>query len=253
MKKAKIMFVLMVGITMGSLVWFAEAKEAPSFVLRGIDGQEYRLETFQGQPVVINFFSVNCPHCQTELKVLEKLYREYKDKALLTVLAINMGDSEGAVKRFAQRLGLSLPVLLDSEVTVARQYNVLYVPTVFFINPRGEVVDGFIGAQREDVTRRKLEGILWFRGLREPEVRNLVALTSRVVILDIRKEGVNPFDGEEHVVYRKVQELDQEIDRLNREDVHLLLVSSSEEGIALGRKLTQAGFTRVYYQMVDAS
>ena len=56
--------------------------------------------------------------------------------------------------------------------------------------------------------RGKLDQILWFRGLREAEVKNLVELTSEVVILDFRKESANPFPDRKNISYQVVDGVD---------------------------------------------
>ncbi|MGQ9472929.1 MAG: TlpA family protein disulfide reductase [Candidatus Caldatribacteriaceae bacterium] len=236
-----------------SWAFVGETKEAPTFSLPGLDNKEYSLESLRGRPVVLVFFSTSCVYCRQEMTILEKLYREYKEKALLEVLAINMGDTKEEVTRLIQKMGVSFPVLLDQDVTVALAYRVMYVPTVFFVDPRGNVVDGFVGAQGETVVRSKLDKILWFRGLQEAEVRNLVALTSKVIVLDTRREATNPFASENHVVYTVVQDIAEKLPSLNPQGVYVLLVSSNEEGIRWGIRMVQEGFTRVYYQMVDGT
>ena len=246
-------FVLIILLVLFSWTVAGEAKEAPLFALPGLDGKEYSLKDLRGQPVVLAFVSTNCRYCHLELALLEKLYQEYRDKALLNVLAINMGDTKDEVARLVQRIGVSFPVLLDTDVTVAGAYGVMYVPTTFFLDPQGNLVDGAVGAQREPVLRNKLDKILWFRGLKEAEVKNLIALTSKVVVLDIRKTAANPFPQETQVTYRVVRDLEKEIAGLNPQDVHLLLVSSNQEGVTWGMRMARAGFTRVYYQMVDVS
>ncbi|MEN3185722.1 MAG: TlpA disulfide reductase family protein [Atribacterota bacterium] len=248
-------FVLIAVMVVMIFVWtlMGEAKEAPLFGLQGLDGKEYSLEGFRGHPVVLAFFHVNCPYCGQTLVLLEKLYQEYRDKAFLSVLAIDMGDTREEVERLIRKIGVSFPVLLDTDVLVSAAYNVMYVPTVFFVDPQGNLVDGFIGAQKETVVRNKLDRILWFRGLKAAEIRNLISLTEKVMVLDVRNNATNPFSQGGNVEYKVIRDLTEELPRLNPQDVYVLLVSSNQEGIEWGLKMAQAGFTRVYYQMVDAS
>lgn len=246
-------FVAVLVVMILTWVLMGEAKEAPLFGLQGLDGEEYSLENFRGHPVVLIFFHVDCPYCGQVLVLLEKLYQEYREKAFLSVLAIDMGDTKEEVERLMRKIEVSFPVLLDADVTVAAAYNVMYVPTVFFVDPQGNLVDGFVGAQKETVVRNKLDRILWFRGLKAAEIRNLISLTGKVVVLDVRNNATNPFSQDGHVEYKVIQDLTETLPRLNPKDVYVLLVSTNQEGVELGLKMAQAGFTRVYYQMVDAS
>lgn len=246
-------FVAVVVVMVFTWVLMGEAKEAPLFGLQGLDGKGYSLENFRGHPVVLVFFHVNCPYCGQVLVLLEKLYQEYREKASLSVLAIDMGDTKEEVERLMRKIEVSFPVLLDTDVTVSAAYSVMYVPTVFFVDPQGNLVDGFVGAQKEKVVRNKLDRILWFRGLKAAEIRNLVSLTGKIVVLDFRNNATNPFPQDEHVEYKVIQDLTEELPHLNPQDVYVLMVSTNQEGVELGMKMAQAGFTRVYYQMVDAS
>lgn len=228
------------------------AKEAPLFQLPGLDGKTYSLSDFKGEPVVISFSATWCPPCRQELPLLQKIYEEYKDKARLNVLVIDSGEPQTKVEAFAQELGLTFPVLLDEEGKVIREYGILYLPTLCFVDPLGNLAGQVIGAQTESVLRGKLEQILWFRGLQEPEVRNLVELTSKVIVLDFRKESNNPFPDRENISYQVIDKVDSVVSSFSREDTYLLLTESNEEGIEIGKVLAASGFQQVYYWMVDA-
>jgi len=223
----------------------------PASQLPGLDGKLYSLSDFRGEPVVISFSATWCPPCRRELPLLQKIYEEYKDKARLNVLVIDSGEPRDKVEALARELGITFPVLLDEEGEVARKYGVLYLPTLYFVDPLGNLVAQVIGAQEESVLRGKLDQVLWFRGLREAEVKNLVELGSEITILDFRKESTNPFPDRENISYQVVDGVDSIVSSLPREGVYLLLVESNEEGIEIGKALAVSGFQRVYYWMVD--
>ena len=48
---------------------------------------------------------------------------------------------------------------------MVRDYGVLYLPTLYFVDPLGNLAGQVIGAQ-EECLRGKLDQILWFRGPR---------------------------------------------------------------------------------------
>jgi len=228
------------------------AKEAPSFQLPGLDGEIYSLSDFRGEPVVISFSATWCPPCRQGLPLLQKIYDEYKDKARLNVLVIDSEEPQSKVEAFAQELGLTFPVLLDEEGKVAREYGILYLPTLCFVDPLGNLAGQIIGAQTESVLRSKLDQVLWFRGLQEVEVKNLVELTSEIVILDFRKEGTNPFPDRQNISYQVADSIDSVLSSFPREGTYLLLTENNVEGLKIGKALAASGFQRVYYWMVDA-
>ncbi|MBP9015379.1 MAG: TlpA family protein disulfide reductase [Candidatus Atribacteria bacterium] len=228
------------------------AREISPFQLPGLDGKTYSLSDFKGEPVVISFSATWCPPCRQELPLLQKIYEEYKDKAQLNVLVIDSGEPQTKVEAFAQELGLTFPVLLDEEGKVAREYGILYLPTLYFVDPLGNLAAQIIGAQEESVLRNKLEQILWFRGLQEAEIKNLVELTSEVMVLDFRKENRNPFPDRGNVSYQVVDSVDSVISSFPREGVYLLLTESNGESLEIAKALAISGFQRVYYWLVDA-
>lgn len=253
MKERKKIFltVVVVSLLLFCGVHSLGAREAPVFQLPGLDGEIYSLSDFRGEPVVISFFATWCAPCRQELPLLQKIYKEYEEKALLNVLVIDSGEPQNKVEAFAEELGLTFPVLLDEEGKVVRDYGVLYLPTLYFVDPLGNLAGQVIGAQEESVLRGKLDQILWFRGLREAEVKNLVELTSEVVILDFRKESANPFPDRKNISYQVVDGVDSVISSFPREGVYLLLTENNVEGLETGKALAISGFQRVYYWMVD--
>ncbi|MEN3202545.1 MAG: TlpA disulfide reductase family protein [Atribacterota bacterium] len=226
------------------------AQEAPLFRLPGLDGKEYALSDFRGQPVILTFFTTWCPYCAEELPLLEKLYREYREKASLVVLGIDLQESEGVVRKFVERIGISFPVLLDAKGESASSYRVLGLPMLFFIDPWGRIADVIIGGSNETTIRRKLDRILWFRGLLLPEVRNLLTVLQGVTLLDFRKDASNPFPEIPGLQHKVVSEGD-DLSFLDPQGTYVVLATTGAEGKTLAASLAQKGFQRVYYLMVD--
>jgi thiol-disulfide isomerase/thioredoxin len=216
----------------------------------GIDGEEYSLADFRGRPVVLSFFTTWCPYCAEELPILEKLYREYQDKASLVILGIDLQESKDLVVRFIERLGVSFPVLLDQRGEAASAYRILGLPTLFFINPEGQVADMILGGSNEAVVRRKLESILWFRGLVMAEIRNLVEVLDGVTFLDLRENGTNPLPEKKNASYRLMRS-PEDIGKLDPQGVYVLLPSTNEQGKEFASSMVRQGFRRVYYLLSD--
>ncbi|MGQ9622430.1 MAG: TlpA family protein disulfide reductase [Candidatus Caldatribacteriaceae bacterium] len=250
MRAYRFLFFLGISILFLFLLVSVQAQEAPSFRLAGIDGKEYSLADLRGRPVVLSFFTTWCPYCAQELPLLDKLYREYQDKASLAVLGIDLQEPKNLVVRFIERVGVSFPVLLDQKGETARAYRVLGLPTLFFIDPEGQVADMILGGSNEAVVRRKLESILWFRGLVMAEVRNLVEVLDDVTFLDLRENGTNPFPEKKNASYRSIQN-PEDIGKLDPQGVYVLLPSTNEQGKECASSMARQGFRRVYYLLSD--
>ncbi len=117
---------------------------APSFALPSLEGQEKSFEEFRGKPILLHFWATWCPPCREEMPIFQKLYRELSPSGLV-ILGINVGDSPRAVKEFVEEVGVTFPILLDAKGEVANRYGVRGLPTTFWIDSSGKIVDVTIG------------------------------------------------------------------------------------------------------------
>ena len=120
-------------------------KQAPDFTLQNLDGQSVSLSDFRGKPVLINFWATWCRPCVYEMPYLQETYEEWSSKGLV-MLAINMGESPFTVKQFLQAYNLTLPALIDIQGDAARKYNIISIPTSFFVDSDGIIREKIIGA-----------------------------------------------------------------------------------------------------------
>jgi peroxiredoxin len=56
-----------------------------------------------------------------------------------------MGESAETVESFVQEQRLTFPSLLDTTRTVSREYRIRGIPTSFFIDREGVIVDQHVG------------------------------------------------------------------------------------------------------------
>ncbi|ALF09268.1 thiol-disulfide oxidoreductase ResA [Parageobacillus thermoglucosidasius] len=125
---------------------------APDFTLKNLHGTEQTLSDFRGKGVFINFWATYCPPCEKEMPYLEKAYQQYKEKGI-EILAINAAGPTRLVHQYIARKKVTFPILLDRDGLVVEQYQVQNLPTTFFINSKGEIVDKVSG----ELTKEKIE------------------------------------------------------------------------------------------------
>jgi thiol-disulfide isomerase/thioredoxin len=121
----------------------APAELAPDFTLATLDGATVQLSTLRGRWVLVNFWATWCAPCREEMPYLDSLAAQHADR--LTVLAVNMRESEDAVAAFVAELDLRLPVLLAPDDATLLAYNVRGLPISFLIDPDGAVVQRMVG------------------------------------------------------------------------------------------------------------
>ena len=113
-----------------------EALYAPDFTLQTINGETVSLSDFRGKPVMLTFWKIYCAACETQAPHTQAFYDEWSSETL-TILTINVGDSIPAVQDYMSNLGITYPVLLDQQGTVARTYGIPGVPVNLFIDSEG--------------------------------------------------------------------------------------------------------------------
>ncbi|QDQ02347.1 redoxin domain-containing protein [Lysinibacillus fusiformis] len=131
----------------------AAGQVAPAFTRTNTAGQKVRLEDYQGQGVIINFWATYCPPCKKEMPLLDA---QAKNMAVITV---NVGEPTRLVNQFLQKQQLTLTTLLDREQEVYTLYQVTTLPTTFFVNARGEIVDKVVGELNEQLLKDKIAQI----------------------------------------------------------------------------------------------
>ncbi|MBB6673242.1 TlpA family protein disulfide reductase [Cohnella nanjingensis] len=137
---------------------------APGFNLHGMDGRSYTLSQFKGKPVILNFWASWCGPCQDEAPSLARLYARHKDD--LQILAVNLtaADNESDARKFVKDHGFAFPVLLDEDGKTGRRYRIRPIPTTFFIDARGVIVDGVLGALSAEALNNRAEQLLKTHG-----------------------------------------------------------------------------------------
>ncbi len=68
-------------------------------------------------------------------------------------------DSLPDVTAFIQKYGIKYPIALDTKGAVAQQYQTVAIPTSFFVNRQGIIVDRVVGAITPQVLEADLQKI----------------------------------------------------------------------------------------------
>ncbi|EXI93020.1 MAG: Thiol-disulfide oxidoreductase ResA [Candidatus Accumulibacter sp. BA-94] len=133
---------------------------APAFTLDRMDGANIRFpEQYRSKVVVLRFWADWCPYCHSEMKALEPIYRQYRDRGLV-ILAINVAQPLETVRAFVQKLDISYEVLLDRQGAVMRQYQVMGLPVTFIVDRQGAIRTRIIGPSAPEVFAQAIAGLL---------------------------------------------------------------------------------------------
>ena len=113
--------------------------QTQDFTLPSVTGQTHTLSQYQGKnPVLLVFFATWCPPCNREVPHLVDLQKTYGGRGL-KILAVDVAESEDAVRQFVREKEINYTVLLDPKGETADQYHVNGIPTNILIDKNGEV------------------------------------------------------------------------------------------------------------------
>jgi cytochrome c biogenesis protein CcmG, thiol:disulfide interchange protein DsbE len=101
-----------------------------------IEGQQVSLSSYKGQSVWLTFGASWCAACVAEAPDIQAAYEKFKAKGVV-VLAISISEDSATVKDYADRVGLTYPMIADPQTTIASLYRVYGIPAHFFIDKAG--------------------------------------------------------------------------------------------------------------------
>jgi len=112
---------------------------APDFTLRTMGGgPNLRLQEQRGRVVLVNFWATWCGPCRQEMPHLNRLYEKYRASGLV-LLGVNIDDDTRVAADVAAKLHVNFPVLLDTDKTVSRLYDMSTMPSTVVIDREGRV------------------------------------------------------------------------------------------------------------------
>jgi peroxiredoxin len=135
----------------------AKGHDAPDFVLTDLQGHNVKLSDLRGKAVVLNFWATWCPPCKAEIPWFIELQKRYGAQGL-QIVGVNMDDGDqNDVQKFAAENSINYPILLGKD-KVAEQYGgIEYLPTTFYIDRSGVVMDRVFGQPERAEIEQKIK------------------------------------------------------------------------------------------------
>lgn len=139
-----------------------EGKPIPSFQARLLDGKvavvqvnEGKLsvqikdskssKTLKPKVLVLDFWATWCPPCQVTSKWLNQLHEKYHKKGVL-ILGVSIDeDGRASVAPFVKEEKTPYLIALDPKAEIANRFKVEGLPTLFFVNEKGNIVRVIVG------------------------------------------------------------------------------------------------------------
>src|SRR5438067_1509917 len=115
----------------------------PKMKLQGLDGKVYDLADLRGSVVLVSFGATWCAPCTTELKALQELLTEFRDKPVKFFwVSVERPEeiTNAGLKRYAHERRVTFPVLRDTGKMVFLQFaDRVRLPMIVLLKKDGRV------------------------------------------------------------------------------------------------------------------
>ena len=142
--------VVLVGLFYNPVVVFGQfffmenekvGKPVEDFTLKVVNGGEVSLESFRdGKQAIVFFWATWCPHCREALSELDENKETIEEQGIKVAL-VDVGEKESVVSNYLDKNKIQMNVFLDEESVVSERYEVIGVPTFYFVDEGGIVLD----------------------------------------------------------------------------------------------------------------
>ncbi|NLL63747.1 MAG: TlpA family protein disulfide reductase [Ruminococcaceae bacterium] len=125
-----------------------EKVAAPDFVVYDKDGKEVRLSEYKGKPVVLNFWASWCPPCRMEMPDFQEKYLKEGEEIVFLMVNLTKSSDETfeSASDFIEKEGYTFPVFYDKDLNAKEAYDIMSIPTTYFIDSEGNIAAQYIGA-----------------------------------------------------------------------------------------------------------
>jgi thiol-disulfide isomerase/thioredoxin len=111
---------------------------APPVELLTLEGAPLSLTQLRGKVVLVNFWATWCEPCITEMPSLQRLRNELAANGF-EVLAVNYQEGPARINGFIQKMNLTLPVVRDTDGSVARSWGARIFPASYLVDRNGNI------------------------------------------------------------------------------------------------------------------
>jgi thiol-disulfide isomerase/thioredoxin len=123
----------------------AEARPAPLFSVKTLDGKPLRLADLKQRPVIVDFWATWCGPCRASMPHLSTMQSRYGKQGLAVIgLSVDENGPQG-VRKFAQQLGVKFTLAMANDDVLDAYGPIRSIPTTFFIARNGDIVRRVVG------------------------------------------------------------------------------------------------------------
>ena len=121
----------------------ATGRSLPAVILQTTDGESLSTATFYGRPLLVNFWYSTCEPCRREMPALAEAHDIFGDR--VNFIGVNMSDPAVVAQNFADRYGVTFPILLDNGSALTLELGISIAPTTLFVDASGTIIEQVSG------------------------------------------------------------------------------------------------------------
>ncbi len=105
----------------------------PPLALEDLNGQQRQLADYRGKVVVLNFWATWCAPCIEEMPSFERLANQLAN-APFALVTVNFGEKPARITPFLEKIGVDVPVWLDTDMRASKAWVKRGLPTTYIID-----------------------------------------------------------------------------------------------------------------------
>ena len=129
----------------------AAGPPVPDRVFETFDGGQLSLAELSGEPLVVNFWASWCPPCVAEMPDFERVHLDRAEE--VRFVGLNTQDRREQAEALAVQTGVSYELGFDPDGALARDFEVISMPSTYFVDADGAIVHRHAGLLTEQQLR----------------------------------------------------------------------------------------------------
>ncbi len=113
-------------------------KLAPDFHVIDTMGEEFSLQQYRGQVVLLDFWATWCPPCIAEMPNVKQTYAKYRNRNF-QIIGISLDNAIEPLDAYIKTEGIAWRQYWDRSGEISTLYNVRAIPSTFLIDSAGIV------------------------------------------------------------------------------------------------------------------
>jgi hypothetical protein len=132
----------------------------PYFDLSDLNNGRIKSSGFINKPLVIVFWASWNVESANQLKIMDDYVLSNSKNNLISVISINSQEDMSVAKSFMRRGGYDIPTGVDANGGTTEDYHIKSLPTTFFVDKDGVIVEIYSGVLNKDIFMNKIEQLL---------------------------------------------------------------------------------------------